>query len=132
VILTTHRAEEAALCDRVAVLDRGRVVACDTPQALIDRVSGDVLTLEADAVGPLADEIRRRFGLEVRVLGGKLLIERERGHELIPRLVEALPAGSVQTLSMHRPTLADVFVKLTGRSLAQDTPDTTQQEDAEP
>ena len=122
VILTTHRAEEAALCDRVAVLDRGRVVACDTPQALIDRVSGDVLTLEADEPGPLADEIRRRFALEVRVLGGKLLIERERGHELIPRLVEALPAGSVQSLSMHRPTLADVFVKLTGRSLAQDTP----------
>jgi len=119
VIVATHRAEEAGLCDRVAVLDQGRLVACDTPQALIDRVSGDVLTLEADDPIALAAEIREQFGLEPRVVGDKVVVERERGHELVPRLVEALPAGRIRSLSMHRPDLSDVFVKLTGRSLTE-------------
>jgi ABC-2 type transport system ATP-binding protein len=121
VLLTTHRAEEAALCDRVAIMDQGRVMALDAPAALIERVSGDVLTLEVDDCERAASDVRRHFGVEARVVAGKLVIERERGHELIPRLVEALAPGSIRSLSMHRPTLADVFVQLTGRSLGTDT-----------
>ena len=121
VLLTTHRAEEAALCDRVAIMDQGRVMALDAPAALIERVSGDVLTLEVDDCERAASEVRRQFDVEARVVAGKLVIERERGHELIPRLVEALAPGSIRSLSMHRPTLADVFVQLTGRSLGTDT-----------
>jgi ABC-2 type transport system ATP-binding protein len=119
VIVATHRAQEAALCDRVAVLDQGRLVACDTPQALIDRVAGDVLTLEADDPVALAAEIRKQFGLEPRVVGDTVVVERERGHELVPRLVEALPPGRIRALSMHRPDLSDVFLKLTGRALGE-------------
>ena len=55
------------------------------------------------------------------MVDGRVVIERERGHELIPRLVEALPAGRIDSLSMHRPTLSDVFVKLTGRSLRDES-----------
>jgi len=122
VLLTTHRAEEAALCDRVAVLDQGRLVALDTPEALIARVAGDVLTLEVDDPEPIVARLAQEFGLSARTTGeGRVLIERERGHELIPRLVEAFPAGTIRSLSMHRPTLSDVFVKLTGRSLGADT-----------
>ena len=120
VVLTTHRSEEAERCDRVAVVDRGRVIAVDTPDALRTRVSGDVLTLEADAPDALAAELAERFSLETRVVDGRVLLERERGHELIPRLVESLPAGRLKSLSMHRPNLSDVFVKLTGRSLADE------------
>lgn len=119
VLLTTHRADEAERCDRLAVIDQGRIVAMDTPAALAERVSGDVLTLEAKDPAAVAEQIQRHFGLLPRIVEGKLVIERERGHELIPRLVEALPAGSIDSLSMHRPTLADVFVKLTGRSLGE-------------
>jgi ABC-2 type transport system ATP-binding protein len=121
VLLTTHRAEEAALCDRVALMDQGRVMALDTPAALVARVSGDVLTLEVDDCERAAAEVQQHFDVEARVVAGKLVIERERGHELIPRLVEALTPGSIRSLSMHRPTLADVFVQLTGRSLGTDT-----------
>lgn len=120
VLFTTHRAEEAQLCDRVAVVDRGRVIAEDTPEQLRREVSGDILTLEAQDPDGLAAELRRTFELDARVLDGKVVIERERGHELIPRIVEALPVGRIASLSMHRPTLADVFVKLTGRSLGDD------------
>jgi ABC-2 type transport system ATP-binding protein len=121
VLLTTHRAEEAALCDRVAIMDQGRVLALDAPAALVERVSGDVLTLEVDDCELAAAEVQRHFGVPARVVAGKLVIERERGHELIPRLVEALAPGSIRSLSMHRPSLADVFVQLTGRSLGTDT-----------
>ena len=120
VILATHRASEAAICDRVAVLDSGHLVACDTPQALVDRVAGDVLTIEADDPSELSGEIEQRFGLTPRWLGDKLVLERERGHELVPRLIEAFPAGRIRALSMHRPDLSDVFVKLTGHSLSDE------------
>jgi ABC-2 type transport system ATP-binding protein len=119
VLVATHRAEEAALCDRVAVLDQGRLVACDTPQALIERLAGDVLTLEVDDPVALSAEITQLFGLEPRVVADTLVLECERGHELVPRLIEALPPGSIRSLSMHRPDLSDVFVKLTGHSLDQ-------------
>ncbi|HEY2733574.1 MAG TPA: ABC transporter ATP-binding protein [Polyangiales bacterium] len=121
VLLTTHRAEEAALCDRVAILDRGRVIALDAPAALVERVAGDVLTLEVDDLERAVEEVQRVFGIPARIASGKLIIEHERGHELIPRLVEALTPGSIRSLSMHRPSLADVFVQLTGRPLGEDT-----------
>jgi ABC-2 type transport system ATP-binding protein len=120
VLLTTHRAEEAALCDRVGVMDGGRIVALGTPEALIEQMAGDVLTLEVTDPESTVAQVERSFGLPARIADGRVLIERERGHELIPRLVEALPPGSIRSLSMHRPTLADVFVKLTGRSLGTD------------
>jgi ABC-2 type transport system ATP-binding protein len=120
VLLTTHRAEEAALCDRVGVMDGGRIVALDTPEALIEQMAGDVLTLEVSDPERTVEQVEQSFGLPARIADGRVLIERERGHELIPRLVEALPPGSIRSLSMHRPSLADVFVKLTGRSLGTD------------
>jgi ABC-2 type transport system ATP-binding protein len=117
VLLTTHRAEEAERCDRVAVIDQGRVIAEDEPEALRRRVSGDVLTLSARDPERLCLELHARLALASSVVDGKVVLEHERGHELIPRLVEALPVGRIDALSMHRPTLSDVFVKLTGRSL---------------
>jgi ABC-2 type transport system ATP-binding protein len=117
VLLTTHRAEEAERCDRVAIVDQGTIIAEGEPEALRRRVSGDVLTLEAKEPDALCAELSARFELSARVVEGKVVLERERGHELIPRIIEALPAGRIDALSMHRPTLSDVFVKLTGRSL---------------
>ncbi len=117
VLLTTHRAEEAERCDRVAVIDDGRVVAEDTPARLQQRVSGDVLSLQARDPEELCATLAARLNLAARIVDGKVVLEHERGHELIPRVIEALPVGRVDSLSMHRPTLSDVFVKLTGRSL---------------
>ena len=124
ILLTTHQPDEAEYCDRIAVLDRGRVIACDTPDALRAQVGGDVVTLEGagDDADALAAEVRARFSLDARVVAHNnnrsVVIETERGHELIPRLVEALPPGRLRAVAMRRPTLADVFVHLTGRGLA--------------
>ncbi|MFE8600795.1 ABC transporter ATP-binding protein [Archangium violaceum] len=122
VLLTTHRADEAEMCDRLAVLDAGRLVATDTPAALAARVGGDILTLEAREPESLAAELRQRLGLEARVVEGRVQVEVAQGHALVPRLVEAFPAGRLASVSLRRPTLADVFLQLTGRVLGADQP----------
>jgi ABC-2 type transport system ATP-binding protein len=122
VLLTTHRPDEAELCDRLAVLDSGRLVACDTPAALAARVGGDILTLEAAEPEALVAELRERLGLEARVVEGRVQVEVEQGHALVPRLVEAFPAGRLASVSLRRPTLADVFLQMTGRALGADQP----------
>jgi ABC-2 type transport system ATP-binding protein len=118
-VLTTHRPDEAERCDRLAVLSHGRVVALETPASLRDRVAGDVVVVEADEPESLAREIALRFGVPARPSAGAVAIERERGHELVPRLVEAFPAGRFRSVSVRRPTLADAFLLVTGEALAE-------------
>lgn len=120
VLLTTHRPDEAEACDRLAILAEGLVVATGTPEQLRSRVAGDVLTIEADDPEPLAAEIARRFGVAARPGTQSVHVEREHGHELVPRLVEAFPAGRFRSLSVRRPTLADAFLAITGQDLGPD------------
>ncbi len=122
LLLTTHRAEEAERCDRLGVLHQGTIIACDTPDGLRERVRGDLIVLETADAGAVAAEIARRLGVPARPHDGKVLLERERGHELVPRLVEAFPHGTLKAVSLRRPGLAEAFLALTGRELEQDTP----------
>jgi len=122
VLLTTHRADEAEVCDRLAVLDAGKLVACDTPAALASRMGGDILTVEATEPEALAREVREKLGVDAKVVEGKVQVEARQGHALVPRLVEAFPAGRLSSVSLRRPTLADVFLQLTGRALGADVP----------
>ncbi len=118
VVLTTHRPDEAAHCDRLAILSRGRVIAIETPESLLSRVSGDVVVVEASGADGLAAEIAERFGVAARASGDAVSIERERGHELVPRLVEAFEPGRFRSVSVRRPSLADAFLHVTGEDLA--------------
>ena len=117
ILLTSHRPEEAEKCDRLAVLSGGRIVACETPDELRHRVSGDIVTIEAENADEVARTINEKFAAGARLAEGRVVIERERGHELIPRLVEAFPAGRLRTVGMRRPSLGDAFVKITGEEL---------------
>jgi ABC-2 type transport system ATP-binding protein len=116
IVLTTHDMEEAERCDRVAILDRGRLVAEGVPDALKAQVGGDVLLLRAAAIDRLREQVRARFGLDGTVVDGCLRLERARGHELVRDLIEAFP-GELQTVTYGKPTLEDVLVRLTGHSL---------------
>lgn len=118
LLLTTHRLEDAERCDRVAILDRGRLVACESPAALNARVSGDVITLRAREPEALAAELPGRVGVEGRVVDGQVVIEHPRGHALIPRVIEAFPPGRIESVHLAPPTLADAFLHLTGRALS--------------
>ena len=122
VLLATHRPEEAARCQRLVVLDQGQAVRVDTPERLVAELSDDLVVIEADAPDALAATLRERFQLPARVDAGasRVLVECARGHELIVRLVEGLPPGRINAISLRRPTLADVFLKLTGAALDAD------------
>ncbi len=118
VLVATHRPEEAELCDRIVVIDGGKKVAEDTPDALKRRVSGDLVILESDRLDEVQSILAQTLGLSGRRSADQLVLESEAGHRLVPRLAEALPAGLLRAISVRRPSLADVFVKLTGSSLA--------------
>ena len=118
LLVSTHRPEEAARCDRLALVDDGQIIACDTPENLQSAVRGDVVSVHGARPEQVAAVVRERFELEPRTLDGAVEFVCERGHELIPRLVEAFPPGRLSAVNMKRPSLADVFLELTGHNLA--------------
>lgn len=116
VVFTTHFMDEADRAHRLAVLDRGRLVALDTPDSLKHRVGGDVLTVEAEDPEALARAVVERFQAHSVVVDGRVRLERPRGHEFLPDLVEAFP-GRIRSISVGKPTIEDVFIHLTGHRL---------------
>jgi ABC-2 type transport system ATP-binding protein len=122
VILTTHRPDEAERCDRLAVLARGTIIASETPDALRSRIAGDVILVEGDDPAALADQLRLGFGLRAHLRPDGVYVEHAAGHALVPRIVEAFPAGRLRSVSVRRPTLADGYLALTGEGLVQGEP----------
>lgn len=114
VLLTTHLMEEADKCDRLAIMESGKRLACDTPAGLKQQISGDVITLTSSQPAVLQQQLQEKLGVELTMLGQALRLERPRGHEFIPAVIEAAP-GLVESVSVGRPSLEDVFVRLTGR-----------------
>ena len=114
IIITTHIMEEAEGCDQIGILDQGRLVANDTPDALKVEIGGDVITAQTKNPDKLAKGIKERFGSDTTVIGDLVRVERHRGHEFIAQLVEAFP-GEISSITMGRPTLEDVFIQRTGR-----------------
>ena len=127
VFLTTHYLDEAdALCDRLFVIDHGVIVAVGTPDELKRRISGDVVTL---SVNGHAEAARSLLGVspvvrEITVTDGSLRLTVEHGEEALPVLLRTLDGAGItmSAISLSRPTLDDVFLTLTGRSLRDDSP----------
>jgi ABC-2 type transport system ATP-binding protein len=120
VLLTTHLMDEADRCDRVAIMDDGKLVAEGSPGALKERVGGDVITLSTRDADSVRAILRAKFAIESESAGPNVIrFERPRGHELIPALIEALP-GLVDSVSVGKPTLEDVFISATGHGFQQD------------
>jgi ABC-2 type transport system ATP-binding protein len=113
VIVTTHLMEEAERCDRLAILNEGKLVALGTPTELKQEIGGDVILLDAKNTESLAERIRTRFNLDAQVLAGQVRLERENGHRFITDVVEAFP-GEIQAISVSKPSLEDVFIHRTG------------------
>jgi len=113
VIVTTHLMEEAERCDRLAILNEGNLVALGTPEALTREIGGDVILLEARDPQSLADRIRSKFHVDATVMDKQVRLEIENGHRFVPDVVEAFP-GEIQSLSVSKPTLEDVFIHRTG------------------
>ena len=113
VLVTTHLMEEAERCDRLAILNEGRLVALGTPAELKREIGGDVIVLDAREPEPLSLRIQSKFHIEVRVVGGQLRIEKDHAHRFVTDLVEAFP-GEIDAVSISKPSLEDVFIRRTG------------------
>ena len=126
VFMTTHYIEESEHCDRIAIIDGGRIVALDTPDALRRQVGGDVITITSPDAAALAREIEARFGAGARAADGRVVVELERGAEFVPRVAAAFPS-LVTAVAVKQPTLDDVFLKLTGHAIRDESASATDQ-----
>jgi ABC-2 type transport system ATP-binding protein len=122
IFMTTHYMDEAEFCDRIAIIDHGTIVAQGTPDELKSMVGGDVVTLTTDDDERAAAEIRERFELEPVRSGDGLRLEVADGAAFVPRLVRELGVP-VRTVAVRRPSLDDVFLKLTGRAIRDEEAD---------
>lgn len=116
MVAATHLMEEAERCDRVAIIDGGRLIATGTPEELRARLGGTSIWLETGDASALHDQIQAHFGLEGRIVGRTLQLEHDDVYELLPSLHESL-GDRIEAATIRRPTLEDVFLFLTGRRI---------------
>jgi len=119
IFMTTHYMDEAEFCDRIAIIDAGRIVALGTPDELKAMVGGDVITLSTLDNVTAAREIGERFEVAPIADDGTLRIEVADGAAFVPRLVRELGVP-VSTVTLRRPSLDDVFLKLTGHAIREE------------
>ena len=124
VFLTTHYLDEAdALCDRIAIIDYGKIVAEGTPEELKRAVAGDVVTLSVAGDQLRAYELIKDqdFVREGKVEDGSVHLYVDRGEVAMPAILRILDGAGLQlvTVALHRPSLDDVFLRQTGRSLRE-------------
>lgn len=123
IVLTTHYLDEAdSMAERVIVVDRGTVIADDTATALKSELAGDLVVLTVSDASALAALIGGVAGVrDVTVAGSRLNIRVERAEVVLPQIVRLSQSHGIEVLTadMTRPTLDDVFLGLTGRSLRE-------------
>ena len=116
IFVTTHYMDEAEHCDRIAIMDAGKIVALDTPQALKAAIGTDRIRLEIDDAAAAAAAVKRQFGLEASTVGGALVLQVSDGEHFVPKLLADLGVP-VRSVNVTRPTLDDVFMNFTGRTI---------------
>ena len=119
VMLTTHYMEEAQqICDRIGIIDAGRIIALDTPQNMIDTLGGDIVIIRA--YKPPMDKIRSLpYVSSLATTGDEIEITMKSAHLHLAELLSLIP--DVFSVEMRKPTLNDVFIKLTGRDIREDS-----------
>jgi len=124
VFLTTHYLEEAdALCDRLAIIDHGKIVAEGSPDELKREIAGDVLTVGVNGHGERVVKLleAQSYVREACLEDGLVRLYVDRGEEAVPAVLRLLDGNGLAptTMDLHRPSLDDVFLKKTGRSLRE-------------
>jgi ABC-type multidrug transport system, ATPase component len=120
IFMTTHYMDEAEFCDRIAIIDHGQIVGQGTPDELKAMVGGDVVTIvTADNVAA-APQIAALAGSDPIADNGTLRVEVSDAAAFVPRLVRETGV-EVTSVAFHRPSLDDVFMKLTGRAIREES-----------
>ncbi|GAB4321975.1 MAG: daunorubicin resistance protein DrrA family ABC transporter ATP-binding protein [Candidatus Zixiibacteriota bacterium] len=120
VLATTHLLEEGSACDRIAILDEGRIVALDSPSVLCGQIPGEIVTIHGRGIVDHADLIARTLGVSVETQGDALRLNADDGTQAAGRVRELL-GDAIDSISIARPTLSDVFRQRTGHAFASES-----------
>ncbi len=126
IFMTTHYMEEAENCQRIAVIDHGQIVALDTPDKLKDMVGGDLVQIKTGDSAAAARIITEKYGLEPHIENGTVSFSVPHGDQFLPAFVTGFPLP-LDSINLRRPTLEDVFIKLTGRAIREELLDSAAQ-----
>ncbi len=119
IFMTTHYMDEAENCDRIAIMDYGQIVALDTPGKLKDAIGGDVITIRTDDSERAVGLLKEKYGFEPSIENGAVNFTVPLGEEFLPGFVSGFPLH-LTSIGLRRPTLEDVFLKLTGRAIREE------------
>jgi len=119
IFLTTHYLDEAENCDRIAVIDFGQIIALDTPQGLRKLLPEDAIFLKTVNDEKAKIEIEEKYKVTVNFNNGGIFFSIKNGEEFIPELLKNLSL-TVKSVNLKRPTLDDIFLKLTGREIREE------------
>ncbi|MDD1701498.1 MAG: ATP-binding cassette domain-containing protein [Methanoregula sp.] len=126
IILTTHYMEEAdRLCNRIAIIDHGKIIALDTPARLKDSLGGDLVTIRSPATKKIAAALSAPWINRIEVRGNDVVVSLKNAEQHISTIVtrlneEAIP---IDAISVHKPTLEDVFLSYTGKTIRDEEAD---------
>ncbi|HEV3034318.1 MAG TPA: ATP-binding cassette domain-containing protein [Solirubrobacteraceae bacterium] len=116
IFLTTHYMDEAEYCDRIAIMDQGRIIVLDTPAALKAKVGKDRVQIETDDDQAAIAALRERFAIEATIAEGAVTFGVSDGGQFVPRLFAELDVP-IRSVSVSRPSLDDVFMSYTGTTI---------------
>jgi ABC-2 type transport system ATP-binding protein len=116
IFMTTHYMDEAEWCDRIAIMDQGKIVALDAPETLKARVGADTIRIHTDDDQAAIAAIAERFDLTATISEGAVAFGVPSGEEFVPRLFAELGVP-IRSVTVSRPTLDDVFMSYTGTSI---------------
>ncbi len=119
ILLATHRSDEAERCDHLFVLDEGSIVAQGSPDELRKRVSHDLVELETTQPESLSRQLQDTLSNRSFHSGRSVYLECEAGHLLLPKILPLLKEVAISSIRLKSPSLADVFVKITGKPLGE-------------
>jgi len=116
IVMTTHYMDEAEYCDRIAIMDHGRIIALDTPEALKASVGTDRVQIETDDDTAAIVALEQQFGITASIVEGAVTFGVPEGELFAPRLFSELPVR-IRRVSVSRPSLDDVFMSYTGSTI---------------
>ncbi len=119
IFMTTHYMDEAENCDRIGIIDYGKIVAINTPDNLKKMVGGDIITLKTTDDEKAEQEIGERYKIQVRRDEKGIHLEIENSEEFIPEFISSF-STRINSINLRRPTLDDVFMKLTGHEIRKE------------
>jgi ABC-2 type transport system ATP-binding protein len=116
IFLTTHYMDEAEYCDRIAIMDQGKIIVLDTPAALKASVGKDRVQIQTDDDAAAMAALQERFDIEAKVIEGMVTFGVSEGEHFVPRLFAEL-GQPILSVNVSRPSLDDVFMSYTGTTI---------------